>query len=134
MLVLLMIMLLLSLFLSHAFKLTSTHFLNEIIHMSWIVSLLSKNISTSSNLFEKRISLFAFTSFNTFLNNIVSITILHHLVERTIHSLRSSLLSGIIVLVFIVIFHYFINDFLLIFITSILHTLFDYITCKFMIT
>lgn len=62
----------------------STHFLYEIIHMSWIICLLSQNISTSSDLFDKCFFLLSFTHLNTFLDYIITVSIFHHLIKSTI--------------------------------------------------
>lgn len=123
-----------SLFLTHAFKLSSAHLLNKVINMSRIIGLLSKYVCTSGDLLQKGISLLALTSLYAFLNDIVAIPIFHHLVERTVHCLGGCLLRWIVVLILIVILHDFINDLFLVLVTSILHALLNNIAGKLMIT
>jgi len=59
----------------------STHFLNEVINMSWIVSLLSKDISASCYSFHQNLSLLSFAHFNEFLDEVITISVFHHLIK-----------------------------------------------------
>lgn len=103
----------------------STHFLNEVINMSWIICLLSQNISTSCNLFDKSLFLFPLTHFNAFLDYIVTISILHHLVKSTVQILACFIL--------IITIQKFINDIFFVFLTAILKTFFYYIASELMV-
>lgn len=96
--------------------------------------MLSKDVGASSNLLEERVSLLALAGFNAFLNHIVSIAVLHHLVERTIHGLGCSLLGRVIVLIFVVVLHDLINYLLLVFITAVFHALLYHITGELVVT
>ncbi len=95
--------------------------------------MLPKDIGTSRNLLQERVPLFPLASLNAFLDNIVPIPVFHHLVEGPVHGLGCSLLSRVIVLVFIVVFHDFINDLLFVFVTAVLHALFYHVTSEFMV-
>jgi hypothetical protein len=99
--------------------------LNKVINMSGIVCLLPEHICTSSDLLEQVFSLLTFAEFNTLLNDIVAISILHHLVKRSIHDLTTFLLFGCL--------HEFINDVFPILLATILQTLLNHVASKLMI-
>jgi energy-coupling factor transporter transmembrane protein EcfT len=76
-----------SLFLPHAFELSSTHLLNEVVHMSGVVRLFSEDICTCCDLLKERVPLLSLACLNALLDDIVAIPVLHHLVEWAIHCL-----------------------------------------------
>ena len=71
----------------------SAHFLNEVVHMSWVVCLLSQDVGTCCYLLYQWFLLFSFGYFNAFLYYIVTISVFHHLVESSIQVLTCFLLK-----------------------------------------
>lgn len=61
-----------------------TRFFDEVIDMPWVISLLLKLVSASCYSFHQDFSLFSMAYFNAFLYNVVSISVLHHLIENSI--------------------------------------------------
>lgn len=104
---------------------TSAHLLNKIVNMSRIICLLPKYVGSSCYHCYQNLLLLTFAHLYSFLNYIVSISILHHLVQRATHGLSSFFTAP---------FDNFLYNFLLIFFCSISQAFLNYITSKLMIT
>jgi hypothetical protein len=93
--------------------------------VSRVVGLFSEYICTSSNLLHKRLSLLTLAELNALLNDIVSIPVFHHLVERAIHNLTAFLLFCCL--------HELIDDVLSILFSTELQAFLDHVTSKLVV-
>ena len=59
-------------------------FLNKVVDVSRIILLLSEHISASGDLFDQDLSLLPLADFDALLNDVVTISILHHGIQSTI--------------------------------------------------
>lgn len=104
----------------------SAHLLNKVIDMSWVIGLFSEDVGTGCYSLQENIPLLAFTNLNTLLDYVITISVLHHLVENPILGK-----TGIFIVIWI---EELFDQILLILIVSILKTLFDNITSELVIT
>jgi len=99
--------------------------------MSRIVLLLSEHISTCGDLFDQDLSLLPLANLDALLNDVVTISILHHGIQSTIQ-LRASkvcdLLGELIVRL-----EELVNDLLLVLLAAMLKALLDDIACEFVV-
>ena len=107
------------------------HLLNEVIHMSRVIGLFPQDIGTSSDPFEEKLSLLALAGLNTLLNHVVPVSILHHLVQRSVHCCL--LRVQIVLLLVYAALHYFVDYLLSVFVAAILETFFDDIAGEFVV-
>jgi len=64
-----------------------THLLNEVVDVSGVVGLLLEDVCAGSDPSEQGVSLLALAHLDAFLDHVVPVPVLHHLVEGPIHGL-----------------------------------------------
>jgi len=100
-------------------------FFNEIVDVSGVVGLFSEDVGTGTYLLNEDFCLLAFAHFNTLLDDIIAVPVLHHLIECSTH-----LVATIIILSDL---HELINDVFAVLFAAVLQTLLHYVACKFVI-
>ena len=108
-----------------------THLLNEVVHVSGVIGLLPQDIGTGSDPLEEELSLLPLARLNALLDHVVAVSVLHHLVQRSIHC--RLLRVQIVLLLVDTALHYFVYYLLSVFVATIFETFFDDIAGKFVV-
>lgn len=101
--------------------------------MSRVVCLLSQDISTSSDLLDKHFSLLTLAHFYALLNDIVTVSVLHHCVEGAVQLWPSRIQVVDLFSQLVIRFKELVDDLLLVLFAAMLKALFNDVACEFVI-